>query len=178
MSSINSYGEYDVSTESHFSRDDEGHTVFYPWKVMGSGRIIPDAATQTRIRHFMNFHHKIFVATLLGLSLLSLPEYWGIMLAAFLGLMAWYMLGIHHLCRNLPSAPAKSLTLEGCIHSAETESLPMLWLWCIGAAFAAISGFFIYQWIGDVPVGIILGTFFGTLTLVTLGMIAFRLSHR
>jgi hypothetical protein len=48
-------GYFDVLASGIIRKDERGSTVFYPWGVLGKGRLLPDEAAEKKVFRFVKF---------------------------------------------------------------------------------------------------------------------------
>lgn len=63
-------GYFEAISNSGFKRDEHAMTVFYPWGVLGRGRVLPDAETETQLRRFVRYYNMAAVVSIIAVAVL------------------------------------------------------------------------------------------------------------
>jgi hypothetical protein len=88
---------FDDLVRGNFKHDAAGRTVFFPLGVFGKGRILPDAATEQRLRDRLVTQYQLAIVVAIALGALHNLL---LMLVVGLGVVAWMSL------RSLPLVAA------------------------------------------------------------------------
>lgn len=125
-----------------FKKDSQGRAVFYPMGVLANGRVLPDDATEQRVRTFMVRYYMI------GLPLAVLTGAfgsWWMILAVLAGLGAWFVVGTRALLQGCPVSEEKLTVKEGYRNSAVAHNPVILrvlgGLMALFAAFSLVMAF-------------------------------------
>lgn len=120
-----------------FKKDTQGRAVFYPMGVLAKGRVLPDDATEQRVRRFMVRYYMV------GLPVAVLAGAFGTWLWVVLALAAlavWFVLGLKGLLENCPVSDEKLTLKEGYRNSAVAHNPLILQVLCgLMVLFAAMS---------------------------------------
>jgi hypothetical protein len=134
-------GYFDGLADASFKQDSNGNSVFYPWGVMGKGRILPDEATKTKLRKFVIRYYQIIlpIAILLGIFRLWLPAF-VILTALTLGFYFY----IGQLTKNCPVCTEKLTLKESYKNSANSHNTLMLWLMLAASLLFVVGGMWMF----------------------------------
>ena len=92
-------GYFDQVTEQYCKRDEQGRTVFYPWRDMGAGYFLPDVAARQAVTHFMR-RSTLISLLLIAVCGLAAQGASGLLGGQLLGLL-WYTVASRSLVRRL-----------------------------------------------------------------------------
>ena len=81
-------GYFDGQASALFKRDESGGTVFYPWGVLGKGRLLPDEEAEKRVFRFVKLYFQISLVLVIGLGFF----HWWYPAALLPILWIWYYL--------------------------------------------------------------------------------------
>jgi hypothetical protein len=136
-------GYFDGLASGAFKKDESGRTIFYPWGVLGRGRLLPDEAAEKKSYGFI----KLYFQIALPLIVLGAVFNWMYALALLPILLVWYYLKINSLVSTYPVVDAKLTMRESYAGSAAAHGKGTLWalfvvssLFVIAAAWIALSG--------------------------------------
>ena len=134
-------GFFEGMANASFKKDSNGNSVFYPWGVIGKGRVLQNEATKITLRKCVIFYYQIMLATaiLLGIFKLWLPA---ILILAMLTLI--FYLYVTHLTKNCPIC-AEQLTLkERYKNSANSHNTLMLWFMLLVSLLLVLGGIWMF----------------------------------
>jgi hypothetical protein len=141
-------GYFEGLINKNFKKDRAGKTVFYPWSMLGSGRILENTEMEDSVRRLIKAYYASVFLAVLGLILSSAPLRY-----AFLALLpciyAWYVYTAQQLvaqCR--PSA--ERLTLKDT-YAATAAANHEITLWLFFAVFSMLSAAGIWALFRPVP---------------------------
>lgn len=133
-------------TAALFKRDDAGRTVMYPNGAMGRGYIVPDAATEERMRRrvlWLVVGSGLFGG--IGMQFLIIfygqvtswgGEPWAIAIGALAAFATGYRLAVRSMVRGMTPSGQRMGTMEAFRRQAEV--MPRWYLWFI-AVFAPLA---------------------------------------
>jgi hypothetical protein len=101
-------GYFDGMVGALFKRDDNGNKVFYPWGVLGKGRLLPDEAAEKKVFRFVKLYYQISLALVIGLGAFFSWWYSTVLLPI---LLTWYYLQSKALVSTYPVSHSK-LTIK------------------------------------------------------------------
>lgn len=130
-------GYFDGLADASFKQDSNGNSVFYPWGVLGKGRVLPDAETHATLRTFIKRYYMVTLPVIIVLSVLRL---WWLLLPAAIGLLAWFLLTTRSLLRNCPVSEEKLTLKEGYSNSAASHNKPTLWALLVVSLLMSLGG--------------------------------------
>jgi|KBSMisStaDraftv2_1062788.scaffolds.fasta_scaffold11459_6 hypothetical protein len=117
-------GYFEGLSSSSFKKDADGRTVFYPIGILGRGRLLPDLATEERIRAFLIRYYMVSLSLII-VVVASVHWGWGAALIPVLWL--WFHLGTKLLVAGLPSSTSRLTLKESYANSANAHGKGMLW---------------------------------------------------
>jgi len=176
-----------VLTAAMFKRDEAGRTLMYPNGGMGRGYVVPDAATEQRMRSALMW--LVIGAGLfggIGMQVMIIvygqasewtAEPWAVAFAALVGLCAGHRLVVRMLTRRLRVAQERMGVAEAMRRQA--EAMPRWYLWFI-AVFSPLMvvGSVAWMMIGNsvmkYPLGLVCIILFGA----TMGQAIYGLTRR
>lgn len=133
-------GYFEGLTNGSFKKDKDGKTVFYPWGVLGRGRILPDEPTEVRIRAFVSRYYKVYLPMVISVGII-VGWAWSFLLVPIL--VAWFYFGSKSLVSGCPYSKEKLTLKEGYTNSAASHNKFTLWLLFICAVLFVVVGIFI-----------------------------------
>lgn len=156
--------------DASFKEDSNGNTVFYPWGVLGKGRILPDEATKTKLRKFIILYYQISLPLLILLGVLRL---WWLALLAAPVIFLWFLFQSKNLTKGCEISNEKLTVKESYRNSARSHNKIMLWCMLIISLLFVLTG--IYAFIkGKFFIGLIGVVFFGLCSAVFIFMLKAR----
>jgi hypothetical protein len=96
-------GYFDVLASGIIRKDERGRTVFYPWGVLGKGRLLPDEAAEKKVFRFVKFC--FLVALVLAVGGAFFPWWYSAALLPIL--LIWYYLQCKALVSTYPVSHSK-----------------------------------------------------------------------
>jgi hypothetical protein len=154
-------GYFEGLTNSSFKKDKDGNTIFFPWGVLGKGRVLPDEPTETRVRVFISRYYKVSLATIIGLGVI-VGWTWSFLLVPIF--VAWFYFGSKSLVSGYPYSEDKLTLKEGYTSSAAGHNKVTLWLLFIFSILFVLAGIFIASMAtssGQIALGLLGTIFFG-----------------
>ncbi|PFH11665.1 hypothetical protein BCF11_4120 [Collimonas sp. PA-H2] len=133
-------GYFDGLTNASFKKSQDGSTVFYPWGVLGKGRILPDEAAEAKVRGFVKRYYKIMLPTVIIVCVMA-GWIWALPLAAIFG--AWFYFGSRALVAAYPYSDDKLTLKQGYANSAIGHNQFVLWLLFVFSVLFVVGGIFI-----------------------------------
>ncbi len=133
-------GYFDGLADGTFKKDSQGNTVFYPWGVLGKGRVIPDEETRVRLRNFVKLYYQITLPVIIVLSVFRL---WLLLVPATIGLVAWFLIHTRTLLKDCPLSTEKLTLKEGYRNSAASHNKPTLWILLVFSLLMVAGGLFL-----------------------------------
>ena len=170
-------GYFDGLTSGNFKKDGNGNTVFFPWGILGKGRVLPDESTETRIRGFVRRYHQIALPIIIGVGVLF-GWVWLFLLAPFLG--AGFYFGTRPLVSGCPQSEDKLTIREAYENSAASHNKFTLWLLFIGSVLFVPVGIFITivaKSFGQMILGLSTAAFFSAASVAMGYMLKVRRMH-
>jgi hypothetical protein len=133
-------GYFDGLTDAIFKKDKTGNTVFYPWGVLGKGRVLSDPAKADQLRSFVRNYYLVTLPTLIVLGILrSLPLLIGIGLL----LILWFLIRCRALLAGTPYSDERLTLKEGYKNSAASHNRLTLWVLLTSSVLFVIVGILI-----------------------------------
>ena len=117
-------GYFDGLSTGPFKRNKSGQTVFYPWGIAGRGYVIPDEATEARLRKFVRSSMQLSIPAIIGAQVVSGPA---LSLTIFAVFVLWFALRVRTLVRSLPLSSERLTLKEHAATSAKAYGKPTLW---------------------------------------------------
>lgn len=124
-------GYFEGMARAIFKRDESGSTVFYPWGVLGKGRLLPDEAAEKRVFRFVKLYYQISLVLLIGLGAFFDLWYSAVLLPI---LFIWYYLQCKALVSMYPVSHSKLTIKQANTGAAAGFGKPVLWALFIGSA--------------------------------------------
>ena len=154
-------GYFEGLSSSSFKKDADGRTVFYPIGILGRGRLLPDLATEERIRAFLIRYYMVSLSLII-VVVASVHWGWGAALIPVLWL--WFHLGTKLLVAGLPSSTSRLTLKESYANSANAHGKGMLWSLLVCSGLFVLGGVLILaqsQDTADALIGLSSIAFFG-----------------
>jgi hypothetical protein len=130
-------GYFEGLAAACFKIDEDGKTIFYPLGVLAKGRVLPDKATEARVRQFVIRYYKI---TLPITILLSALNQWLLVTATVLASFIWFYVFCQKTTSNLPISNSKLTFREGYTGSAQAHNKTTLWLLFLVSVIFVLAG--------------------------------------
>lgn len=126
-------GYFDGLVDAGFKKDEAGNTVFYPWGVLGKGKIIPNDEAKKVLRDYLMRYMKIsFVmiifGVIVGINFTRMPILLVSLLAATAILLLWHLNNIKRITAGFEQSTAKLKMAEAYTNSAKSHNKVTLWL--------------------------------------------------
>lgn len=154
-------GYFEGLTNASFKKDQAGNTIFFPWGVLGRGRILPDEPTETRVRAFLSRYYKVSLPTIIGVGVI-VGWAWSFLLVPIFG--AWFYFGSKSLVSDYPYSKDKLTLKEGYTSSAAGHNKVTLWLLFTCSILFVLAGIFIASVAtssSQIAMGLFTAIFFG-----------------
>ncbi|MDT7519216.1 hypothetical protein RAE19_10910 [Rhodoferax sp. TBRC 17660] len=148
-------GYFQGLTNASFKKDQKGNTVFFPWGVLGRGRVIPDEPTETKVRAFLSRYYKVSLPTMIVVGVV-VGWAWSFLLIPIFG--AWFYFGSKSLVSEYPYSEDKLTLKEGYTSSAAGHNKVTLWLLFTCSTLFVLAGIFIAS-VATSPSQIVMGLF-------------------
>lgn len=133
-------GYFDALSSSSFKKDESGRSIFYPWGVLGKGRVLPDTGTESRVRAFVI---KYYVISVLVLLVVGVAAGWVFALVLVPFLLLWYHFRSRALTAGFPEAVARLTLKESYAGAARAHNGKVLWLFLVFSILLAAGGLLI-----------------------------------
>jgi hypothetical protein len=154
-------GYFEGLTNASFKKDQTGSTVFYPWGVLGKGRILEDPAVEARLRKFVSRFHKISLPVTIGVGAI-VGWSWSLILIPLFS--AWFYFGSKALISDSSYSDQKMKLKEGYANSAAGHSKLTLWLLFLCSVVFVMAGVLISIFaksVNETAMGVSVTIFFG-----------------
>jgi hypothetical protein len=163
-------GYFEGLADASFKKDSNGNNVFYPWGVLGKGRVLPDEATKIKLRMFVIRYYQIIlpVAILLGILRLWLPA----ILVLILLTLGFYLY-VNLLTKDCPICTEKLTLKESYKNSANSHNTLMLWLLLLVSLLFMMGGIWLF-FKGRLFIGLGSVVFFGLCSAVFIFMLKIK----
>jgi hypothetical protein len=163
-------GYFEGLADASFKEDSNGNSVFYPWGVLGKGRILPDEATKTKLRNFIIRYYQVSLPLIIVLVVVRL--WWlGVLLApaSFL----WFFFQSKKITKDCQISTEKLSVKESYRNSAKSHNKIMLWLLLLISLFFVFSGVYLFIK-GKLFIGLSTVIFFGLCSAVFIFMLKIK----
>lgn len=160
-------GYFEGLADASFKQDAQGNNIFYPWGVLGKGRILPDETTKISLRKFIILYYQISLPTLLLLTLLRM--WWLLVVIGFV-LFAWFYLHTKLITKDCAISNEKLTLKESYKNSADGHNKYMLWLMLLASLVFVVGGVFMF-FKGKLFIGLGAVVFFGLCSAVFIFML-------
>ena len=167
-------GYFDGLTNGSFKKDKNGNTVFFPWGVLGKGRVLPDESTEIQVRGFVRRYHQVTLPLIIGVGVIF-GWVWSFLLVPVFG--AWFYFWSRRLVSKCSYSEDKLTLKEGYQNSAASHNKFTLWLLFIFSVLFVLVGIFFaiaaksgYQMI----LGLLSAAFFGACSVAIGYMLRVR----
>jgi len=163
-------GYFEGLADASFKEDSNGNTVFYPWGVLGKGRILPDETTKTKLRKFIILYYQISLPLIVLLTIFRL---WGLALIAAPAILIWFLYQSKKLTQGCEISHEKLTVKESYRNSAKSHNKIMLWCMLVISLLFVLSGFYAFIK-GKFFIGLAGVVFFGLCSVVFIFMLKSR----
>lgn len=130
-------GYFAALTNSSFKQDSQGRTVFFPWGILGRGRVVPDAAAESGLRSFLQTYYLVMIVAVVTTQIAFGKLYPLLLLPVLCG---WYYLVIARTAWRYPYADTTLSLREAYTNQAATHHKTTLWLLLIASLLFALGG--------------------------------------
>jgi hypothetical protein len=165
-------GYFEGLADASFKEDGNGNNVFYPWGVLGKGRVLPDEATKIKLRIFVIRYYQIIlpIGILLGIFKLWLPA-----TVALIVLTLGFYLYVNQLTKDCPVCTEKLTLKESYKNSANSHNTLMLWLMLFASLLFVLGGIWLF-FKGRLFIGLGSVVFFGLCSAVFI--LVLKIKHK
>lgn len=165
-------GYFEGLADASFKKDSNGNNVFYPWGVLGKGRVLPNETTKAKLRTFVIRYYQIMLPTaiLLGIFRLWLPA----ILVLTLLTLGFYLY-VNLLTKDCPICTEKLTLKESYKNSANSHNTLMLWLLLLVSLLFMMGGIWLF-FKGRLFIGLGSVVFFGLCSAVIILML--KVKHK
>lgn len=133
-------GYFEGLAGAAFKKGQEGKTLYYPWGVLGKGRVLPDDEAERRARAFLVRYYKVSIPACALLAVLM--GWWGALTAGVVTI-AWFLFANRRMVGHLPLSGERLTLKEGYRNSAVLHRASTLWLLLVASALLAAVGIFL-----------------------------------
>ncbi len=124
----------------NFKKDESGNYIFYPWGVLGNGRVLPDKEMENRVRDFVRGSLIISLISLPVILIICVTIGWVYDFVFLLGIIAWYHLKIRTLLAACLISHDKLTLKKSYTDFANLINKKILWLLLILSIISLPSG--------------------------------------
>ena len=165
-------GYFEGLADASFKEDSNGNSVFYPWGVLGKGRVLPDEATKIKLRTFVIRYYQIMlpIGILLGILRLWLPA---ILILTVLTL--GFYLYVNQVTKDCPICTEKLTLKESYKNSAKSHNTLMLWFMLLVSLLFVLGGIWLF-FKGRLFIGLGSVVFFGLCSAAFILML--KIKHK
>jgi hypothetical protein len=159
-------GYFDVLASNSFKKDNKGNTIFFPWGRFRKGRVLPDEATETKLRGILRRYYQVTLLISTGVGTIF-GWVWLLLLASIF--FAWFYLSTKPLISGCPYSDDKLTTMEIYANTAAGLSSATLWFFFIFSILFVIAGILIAateKSIAGLAVGFLFFALFGACSVV------------
>jgi hypothetical protein len=134
-------GYFEAMANASFKKDSNGNSVFYPWGVIGKGRVLQDEAIKVTLRKCVIFYYQIMLATavLLGIFKLWLPA---ILMLTMLTLIFYFY--VNHLTKSCPICTEQFSLEERYKNYTNNHKTLMLWFMLLLSLLFVLGGIWMF----------------------------------
>ena len=133
-------GYFEGLTNGLFKKDQKDNTVFFPWGVLGKGRILPNESAEVKVRAFVSLYYKVSLPTIIGVSVIFGGTATFLLVPIFL---AWSYFGLKSLISKYPYSEEKLTIKDSYRNSASGHQKGMLWVLFICSMLFVVTGLFL-----------------------------------
>ena len=154
-------GYFEGLTNGNFKKDRDGNTIFFPWGILGKGRVLPDEQTEKKVRTFVSRYYKVSFPTIIGIGVIV---GWGWSFLLFPIFVIWFYFGLKSLISDCPYSDDRLTLKEGFTNSAAGHNKVTLWVLLVFSILFVVAGIFIASIArssGQITLGLITVIIFG-----------------
>ena len=133
-------GYFDGLIEGNFKTTADGQRLFYPWGVLGKGRVLADAHTEQRIRRFLKVYYMVSLPLVIIIVITVQFSGFYYALALIPVVLLVYGVAVLSLTRRLLVTRQRLRLTESLANSGRAHSRAMLWLLFIVSILFVIGG--------------------------------------
>ncbi|MBK1612904.1 hypothetical protein CKO44_05395 [Rubrivivax gelatinosus] len=156
---------FDDLARGNFKHDAAGRTVFFPLGVFGKGRVLPDAATEHRLRDRLVTQYQLAIVVAIALGVLHNLL---LMLVVGLGVVAWMSLRSLLLVAAYPPSDLRLSWKERYASPPSSGNVGTQWFLLV-CCVALVAGGLLLLVVGDTlderVAGFVAAVFFGAVGL-------------
>lgn len=160
-------GYFEGLADASFKQDSNGNTVFYPWGVLGKGRILPDESTKTKLRKFIIFYYQVSLPLIIILAVVRL---WWLALLVAPVFFLWFFFQSKKITKDCEISSEKLSVKESYRNSAKSHNKIVLWLLLLTSLLFVSGGINIFIK-GNLFIGLGIVIFFGLCSTVFVFML-------
>ena len=134
-------GYFEGLADASFKEDSNGNTVFYPWGVLGKGRILPDETTKTKLRKFIILYYQISLPLII---LLVITRVWWLAVLFALASFLWFFFQSKKITKDCEISNEKLTVKESYRNSARSHNKIMLWFLLLISLLFVFSGVYLF----------------------------------
>lgn len=167
-------GYFDGMARAIFKRDESSRTVFYPWGVLGKGRLLPDEAAEMKVFRFVKLFYQVSFA-LLVLPSAFFSLWYSVALLPVL--LIWHYLQCEALVSTYPVSQSKLTIKQANTGAAAGFGKPSLWGSFGGSALFVAAGLWMTvssQAFDQRAVGFLGVLFFGAVAIKAVYMLRLK----
>lgn len=135
-----SMGYFEGLVEAAIKKDKNGNTVFYPWGVLGKGRVITDPDNEAELRIFLLRFYKIMLPLAVVAGIFRV---WLVVAIMVVVLTSWFLIATRRLLVEAPFSDERLTLREGYKNSAARHNRFTLWVLFISSLLFVAGGIFI-----------------------------------
>jgi hypothetical protein len=139
-------GYFDGLVDAVFKTDLNGQSVFYPWGVLGRGRVLKDPVAAQAAKLFLRRWYQVMLGSAVVLSLvftsrsLSFPIKFGAAVAYAVVFIGWFFLRTRALVAGTEFSDERLTIRESHANTAARFSRGMLWGFLLIALLMTVGG--------------------------------------
>ena len=165
----------DFIMQMSVKKDQDGNEIFFPWGILGTGRVINAPTKKDEIKKFLRSYYigMLLIITpwlcIIHPYLLAVSNQLWIDLLIVAGLiilsLAWFYFGIKPIIQNLPQSPLKMKYRDNVKATGKFIHPILIVLLGLGSLLFVISGFCLLS-AGETIIGLSVIIFFGFCSIV------------
>ena len=117
-------GYFDGLVSGAFKKDAAGHTVFYPWGILGKGYVVPSVVEEERLRSFLKTMYMILLPGIIIIQVVF--GAWVNFVIVIPVYIAWYVMWVRRTTAGMQVSVEKLAMGEAYKNSARSHNLPTL----------------------------------------------------
>ena len=167
-------GYFDGLASGVIKKDQQGRGVYYPWGIIGKGYIMPDEASETKIKKLLILTYQLFFV----LIFVHLFLFKHIIITTIFGvsLIVWFLIKSRQITAGCEISSEKLTLREAYTNSAQKHNLLILWFLLIISLVFTLFGLLALL-VGKVGFGLFLTLMFGATSYAIAYMIKVKKTH-